>query len=325
MLSGRHLLQLINDILDVSKIEAGRARLDLQPLCVSSVVDEAVELVAAQAHQRQQHLEVAVTSEHAVFADQGRLRQILLNLLSNAMEMSPPGATITVRADDDSAGVRFVVDDQGPGVSAELAPRLFAPFVQGEKRHAAGSGLGLAISRGLVELHGGAIGVERAPGGGARFWFTIPAAPADAVPALNVEKLEPTPVAPARSGAVVMIVDDNEQNRALLDAMLRQEVEAVGGTLLAFGDAASALDACTTTIPALMLVDLTMAGLDGYALLQRIRGSPRHASVPMVAVTALAMAGDEERARIAGFDDYITKPVDRRRVVRVVRERMVQR
>ncbi len=82
---------------------------------------------------------------------------------------------------------------------------------------------------------------------------------------------------------------------------------------------------CTTTIPALMLVELTMAGLDGYALLERIRGSPRHASVPMVAVTALAMAGDEERARIAGFDDYITKPVDRRRVVRVVRERMVQR
>lgn len=326
MLSGRHLLQLINDILDISKIEAGRARLDRQVLRCNDVVGEAVELVAAQTQQRQQRVDVVVTSERSVHADPGRLRQVLLNLLSNAIEMSPPGATVTVRVDD-AAGdlVRFVVDDQGPGVSAELAPRLFTAFVQGEKRHATGTGLGLAISRGIVELHGGTIGVERAPGGGARFAFTMPAAEPGSLPLHHVERFEPTPVAPSRSGATVMIVDDNEQNRALLDAMLRQQIEAVGGTLLSFADAASALDACATVVPALMLVDLTMAGMDGFSLLKRIRSSPRHAGVPMVAVTALAMAGDEERARIAGFDDYITKPIDRRRVVRVVRERMVQR
>jgi signal transduction histidine kinase/CheY-like chemotaxis protein len=324
MLSGRHLLQLINDILDVSKIEAGRARLERQVLRCDDVVAEAVELVAAQTQQRQQRVEVVVTTERSVHADPGRLRQILLNLLSNAIEMNPPGATVTVRVDDADGFVRFAIDDQGPGVSAELAPRLFTAFVQGEKRHAAGTGLGLAISRGLVELHGGTIGVERAPGGGARFAFTMPAAEPGSAPSAVVERFEPTPIVQSRSIATVMIVDDNEQNRALLDAMLRHDVEAVGGTLLSFADAPSALDACATVVPSLMLVDLTMAGMDGFALLKRIRSSPRHAGVPMVAVTALAMAGDEQRARIAGFDGYITKPIDRRMVVRMVRERMVQ-
>jgi CheY-like chemotaxis protein len=100
---------------------------------------------------------------------------------------------------------------------------------------------------------------------------------------------------------------------------------SVGGTLLSLADAASALHVCATVVPAVMLVDLTMVDIDGFALLKRIRSSPRHAAVPMVEMTALAMAGDVERARIAGFDDYITKPIDRRRVVRLVRERMVQR
>jgi two-component system cell cycle response regulator len=152
----------------------------------------------------------------------------------------------------------------------------------------------------------------------------MPAAEPGSAPSAVVERFEPTPIVQSRSIATVMIVDDNEQNRALLDAMLRHDVEAVGGTLLSFADAPSALDACATVVPSLMLVDLTMAGMDGFALLKRIRSSPRHAGVPMVAVTALAMAGDEQRARIAGFDGYITKPIDRRMVVRMVRERMVQ-
>ncbi len=180
--SGKHLLDLINDILDLSKIEAGEIRLEVGTVDSAEAVAEAVALIGPTARAKQIEVRKQVWATRSAWADRGKLRQILLNLLSNAVKFSPEGADVEVRTEDEGPFVRFRVRDEGPGIDPALRPHLFEPFIQGEsplvKKHQ-GTGLGLAISKRLVELHGGTLQLVSETRRGSEFTFTLPAAPGE--------------------------------------------------------------------------------------------------------------------------------------------------
>ncbi len=308
--SGRHLLQIINDILDLSKIDAGRVDLRLAAVAADSALLEACGLVEPAARRKRVAIRPGAATARAVRADPGKLRQVLLNLLSNAVKHAPEGSAIDVAAEECGEFVRFHVRDRGPGVAPEILPRLYHPIVQAETplaRRGHGTGLGLAICKRLVELHGGEIGVETGPGG-STFVFTIPvgaAEPAQAAPA------EPAPPAPARGprpdAPEVLVVDDNPLNRDLARALL----ERMGYRVRLARDGEEAIEIARREQPALVLMDVVMPGRDGYETARALRADAATAHIPIVALTALAMDSDVEKAIAAGMDGFLTKPIDR--------------
>ncbi|MCO5167374.1 MAG: response regulator [Planctomycetes bacterium] len=532
--AARHLLGLINEVLDLSRIEAGRLTLELEDVRAGDAVAEALALVEPQARARRVTIAARGALDASARADRARLRQVLVNLLSNAVKFSPEGQPVDVEVTAADEAVRFAVRDRGPGVPADLRPRLFQPFVQGEdplsKRHP-GSGLGLAISRGLAELQGGALALDDAAGPGATFVATLPRAadagagrprvliveaapgqtstlgpwlaeagfavratsdPDEAARVLREERPTVVLVDPARAeatraliaaagaapslvvvatagledaggrrellaelaaaavpragrvlvidddprvgevlgaalrpagfetavartaaeglaaarqdppdllvvdlllpdasgfqviealaqdertrgrpvlvltaadldpeqrawlrararalaekgdlsreafvatvrqalgraaadpppaggepGGPVLVVDDHDVNRELARALL----ERAGWRVLDAPDAEAALALARAERPAVILLDIAMPGRDGFAALEALRADPRTRDARVVAVTALAMRSDEERVRAAGFDDYVTKPIDRARLLEVV-------
>lgn len=466
--SAKHLLALINGILDLSKIEAGQATLTLEPLAPADALNDALGLIRSQALKRRILLRSDVRTERRLHADRAKLRQVMLNLLSNAVKFSPEGSSVTVSAEDAGAFIRLSVADEGPGIEASLVPHLFEPFVQGEstfvKRHQ-GTGLGLAISKRIVEMHGGRLQYEPREGGGAVFQLTLPQAavesprwlsrppagtardaaehgaapspppePPHAVPArvLVVEDephaasllrslLEPagyvvnvaegigaalTAVreappdvvildlnladAPASevvdrivadgcgcdapivvlsaadadgalrarlaghvhavaqkgdltreellntlaramdarpslrgheaSDRTVVVVDDHDLNRELA----RDLLERAGCHVIEARDADEALAVVRRERPALVLMDLGLPGKDGIAAACELKADPATAKIPIVALTAHAMRGHQERTQQAGMDGYLTKPIDRATLQAVV-DRFVPR
>lgn len=315
--SAHSLLRILNDILDVSKLEAGQVDLEEGQLQPAALVRESLELVAAVAAQKGLELRCHLDDSLPAWmtGDQHRLRQVLLNLLSNALKFTTRGE-VAVRARFD-AGLRLEVSDTGEGMDVDLQSRLFQRFVQADSsiaRRFGGTGLGLAICRQLVELMGGAIGVTSAPGKGSTFWFTVPAEIVDR-PGVSVCDDEPAEVdddVPLR----VLAVDDHPINRRLLEAFLEAGSHAV--RVVADGEALlSALDDQPCDV---ILMDIEMPGMDGLACLHAIRSRlDGAATVPVVAVTAHALDGDRERYLSAGFTDYLAKPLSKAALAQVLR------
>jgi PAS domain S-box-containing protein len=311
--SGRHLLHLINDILDLVKIEAGRTTLKLEPIEPEEAVSDAIALVQPAARKKRIRIETRVVVTRPVLADQGRLRQILLNLLSNAIKFSPDGAPIYITAEDQGEFVRFSVRDEGPGMDEALLAQLFRPFVQGEsalvKTHQ-GTGLGLAISRGLVEQHGGTIEVASRVGVGSTFAFTLPvsavsAAPVDArLPAReesNVPLASPEGVARA---PLVLVVEDNPASANLVRAWLSERGYDVAET--ASGTKAVAM--AERLQPSAILLDLVLEGMDGLRALEELKRSTATRNIPVVITSVL---DERKRGMALGAVDYLAKPLDR--------------
>ena len=305
--SGRHLLTLINRVLDLAKIEAGRTTLSVEPLPPDEAVASACALIRAAAAKKKIAIDVTATPlVRPVRADRARLQQVLLNLLANAVKFSPDGAPIAVGFAEEGERVRFFVRDQGPGIDAETQRCLFQPFFQAEsplvKKHE-GTGLGLAISRKLVEAQGGSMGVESEPGKGSTFFFTLP---------LAVEAPAPDPASleaprPELRGERVLVVDDHGLNRDLA----RELLERRGCEVLLACDGEEGLATARRERPALVLLDLAMPRKDGFAVARELKQDPATRDIPLVAMTALAMRGDDERALQAGFDAYLPKPLER--------------
>jgi PAS domain S-box-containing protein len=319
----RHLLVLINDVLDLARIEAGRLPLVLSAVDVAAVVAECVPLVQGLASTGgltltvQPPLQAAV----AVRADPVRLKQVLLNLLSNALKYTPPGGRVWVAwrvADEPGAGVRIEVGDTGPGLAQQQQELLFQPFERLDAARSAidGAGIGLALSKWLVNLMQGELGLTSAPGEGSLFWVQMAAAgnlptaaPAAAAPAARAPASAPAaqPQAAGPAGRRVLYIEDNEVNRLLMQGMLARSP----GLVLQLAELPEqGLAMAAAQPPQLVLLDIQLPGIDGYEVLQRLRQMPAMAGVPVVAVSANAMPADREKAATAGFDDYITKPVD---------------
>ena len=306
--SGRHLLTLINGVLDLAKIEAGSMTLTLESVQPVEALSSAFTLVSGAARKKKIGLTLAEADLEPVLADPGKLQQVLLNLLANGIKFSPTGSSIEAGARREGDMVRFFIRDNGPGMAPEVLPQLFKPFFQAEsplvKKHE-GTGLGLAISRRLVEQHGGRMDVESAPGVGSTFSFTLPLS-------RQGGESEATPVqAPPLllgNGGLVLVVDDHEMN---LD-VARSLLERRGCEVLLARGGEEGLALARARLPALVLLDVAMPGKDGIEIAAELKRDPVTAGIPLVALTALAMRGDDERARAAGFDAYLTKPIDRR-------------
>jgi signal transduction histidine kinase/ActR/RegA family two-component response regulator len=308
--SGKHLLTLINSVLDLARIEAGHVSLKLEEIKPAAEIDEVCALMSAVALKKGVQIVRQVHARRQVHADQMKLHQVLINLMSNAVKFSPPRSRVIVSAVEEGETVRFSVADQGPGIPPELMKDLFKPFVQGESglaKKQEGTGLGLAISKRLVEQQGGEMSVQTEVGRGSIFSFTLPAAgsPAEekaAEPSPGVDS-HPVPVA----AATVLVADDQEMNRDLARILLERR----GLRVLLAEDGVKAVQLAREHQPGLALIDLAMPRKDGYETARELKSDPRTALIPLIAFTAFAMNGDEGRALAAGFDAYLSKPVDR--------------
>ena len=323
--SGEALLDIINDILDFSKIEAGRLELEMSDFHVRDVVRGAVELLAPMAREKGLELLAAVDHDvpHVVSGDPGRLRQVVINLTSNAVKFTDRGhVEVAVSVDGHTPGLlRFEVRDTGIGIAAADQARVFESFTQAEAsttRRYGGTGLGLAISKRLVEIMGGAIGVDSGFGRGSTFWFTarLPGAsrtqPVPELPLIGtvvavVNDEPPETADTSRTGVPrVLVAEDNAVNQLVASAML----DRLGYQADVVANGREAVEALERTSYAAVLMDCRMPEMNGYEASEEIRrreGPDDH--VPIVALTASAIAGDEERCLAAGMDGYVTKPV----------------
>ena len=311
--SGSHLLELINDILDVAKIEAGQIELECSPVSVTHLCESSLAFVKQQMFQKRIRLETRLPAQLPhLLMDERRIRQVLINLLNNAVKFTPEGGQIFLEVSRlDPERLRIAVRDTGIGIAPENVRKLFQPFIQIDSalnRQYQGSGLGLALVKRLVELHGGRVELTSELGVGSCFAIDLPASPsqaersADPLPAGLNSFLNPEA---ANRSPLILLAEDNEANIGSISSYLG----AKGYSILLAKDGQEAIDLARTAQPDLIVMDIQMPGMDGLEAMRQIRLDPNLISVPIVALTALAMTGDRERCLEAGANGYLAKPV----------------
>ncbi len=323
--SGTHLLSLINDILDLSKVEAGKMELEIGPVSVAAVCETSLRMVKQLAHKKQltviQTLDAQVTE---IQADERRLKQMLVNLLSNAVKFTPERGRVglEVKAYEADQEIHFIVWDTGMGIAPEDLRRLFQPFTQLDNRLArqySGTGLGLALVARMAELHGGGITVESRVNQGSRFIISLPwvkrAGPAASTQ--EPDSAEPLPellLAPNGQPYRILLADDNEANLNLFQAYL----QARGCQIIVARNGQEAIERTHHEQPDLILMDVQMPEIDGLEATRRLRTEAALASMPIIAITALAMPGDRERCLEAGANDYLSKPIKLEKLLKTI-------
>ena len=310
--AGRHLLGLINEVLEIARIEAGHLDLSLEPVLLSEVVEEAFHLVVPLMRERAIQATAALAAGDTAYvrADRRRLTQVLLNLLANAAKYNRPGGMVTISCAEPLPGrVRISIQDTGPGIPAEQHVRLFTPFdrLGAEQTSVEGTGMGLALSKVLVEAMGGVIGVESAVGLGSTFWVELPRAEA---PCVSVEAPEASAVAEAVSPSAmrtILYIEDNLSNIQLIECVLAMRP---GVTLLSAMQGRQGLDLARAHSPDLILLDVHLPDMSGDEVLRRLRVDPATRLIPVVVLSADATAQQKERLTVAGAQVYLTKPLD---------------
>jgi CheY-like chemotaxis protein len=296
--SGEHLLALINDVLDLTKIEAGRIELQREPFDLAQALTESVEGLRPLAERKQIAMTVDAP-EGAISADRGRLRQMLYNLLSNAIKFTPEGGAIRVEAawDDDDAHVAVV--DSGVGIAQEDLERIFQEFSQvGDlKAREAGTGLGLALTRRLAEAHGGSVAVSSTPGEGSRFELLLPAS------RVMLEKPAEVVLPEASSAlATVLVIEDDPGAVRLLQAYLG----GAGYEVMVATDGVRGIAAATSVRPSAIILDVLLPGIDGWEVLRRLKADEATRDIPVIVATVV----DERNVAMSlGAVDYFLKPV----------------
>ncbi|EFO80477.1 two-component hybrid sensor and regulator [Oscillochloris trichoides DG-6] len=326
--SGRHLLALINDILDLSKIEAGKLELQLSLVDMVTLCEASIRMVAQSALKKEIRLHSSISPQvDVIYADERRLKQILVNLLSNAVKFTPAGGQVEleVQTDPDQQSVSFTVSDTGIGIAEADMARLFQPFVQidaGLTRQHDGTGLGLVLVQRLTEAHGGSVAVQSQEGLGSSFTVRLPWLHPQASASLDPDDLLHTlrqmgriaadvaPVAPPQPLPPrwhILLAEDNEDNISLLLDFLPFH----GYALTIARNGQEALDLARECHPDAILMDIQMPVMDGIEAIRRLRADPDPglAHTPVIALTALAMPGDRDRCLAAGADAYIVKPL----------------
>ena len=316
--AGDHLLSIVNAVLDLSKIEAGKFVLEESPLSLAGIVDNVASMTMTRARSKRLrvHREVGELPQ-ALVGDATRLQQALLNYASNAVKFTEAGSiTMRVNVADETARdalIRFEVADTGIGIAPEVQPRLFSAFEQADNtmtRRYGGTGLGLAITRKLAEMMGGEVGVDSTPGGGSTFWFTarlakrdayVPTGPSSA--SASAERLAAL-LRRDFNGTRVLLAEDEPINREITTLLLAD----VGLDVHVAPDGAAALRLAAASTYAVILMDMQMPEMDGIEATRRIRELPAHRRTPIIAMTANAFAEDKAMCLAAGMDDFVTKP-----------------
>jgi PAS domain S-box-containing protein len=314
--SGESLLSILNDILDFSKIEAGKLETEVLDFDLYQAVEDVVQLMAPRAHSKQLELACKIDERlpSALRGDPFRLRQVLTNLIGNAVKFTEAGEVVVEVQQHDQNTLRVAVHDTGIGLNDSARARLFQAFEQADgstTRRFGGTGLGLAISRSLVSIMGGTIGVDSTPGEGSTFWFTLPLVPALTAPSVP----NPSGLANKR----VLVVDDNATNREIL-----QHHVAAGGMRCAMAvDGIDALEQLARAVAEgdpfdIALIDMKMPRLDGIGLASAMRADAALARTHLVLITSLHSPDELARARASGVDAYLSKPVKRHELYRAV-------
>jgi signal transduction histidine kinase/ActR/RegA family two-component response regulator len=322
--------QIVDDLLDMSRIIAGKVRLEVQPVDLEKVIDAALETVATAAEARGIHLEKDVQAAVApVRGDPHRLQQVLWNLLSNAIKFTPRDGHVTVSLERHEGYVQVGVTDTGQGIAEEFLPHVFERFRQADSsttRQHGGLGLGLAIVKQLVELHGGSVRVRsEGAGRGATFTVRLPLVPVRAVsesprrslPAHDIAAATPAvPAAAVLDGLRLLVVDDEADARDLVEHLLTES----GAIVTVVGSGAEALECIEAMPPDLLVSDIGMPGMDGFELMRRVRALPpgRGGAVPAIALTAFARSEERTRSLQAGFQLHVAKPVEQAELVAAI-------
>jgi two-component system CheB/CheR fusion protein len=319
----RLLAQLIEDLLDVSRIAAGKLAIEVRRIDLGPVVRAAVETIRESAAVKELELEVGLPETPAIArGDHHRLQQVVWNLLSNAVKFTPKGGQVTVTLEPSPTGTRLVVSDSGRGISPQLLPRIFDRFRQGESvvaRTQGGLGLGLAIVRHLVELHGGRVHAFSAgEGSGSTFTIELPPVSPSGPTAAEDESSSASTDAPADDvrldGLRVLIVEDERDTGRMLAQVLGER----GADVIHVETSAAALSTLERSAPDVVLSDIGLPGEDGYELLRQIRSLPSGNRLPAIALSAFAREQDVQRAIGAGFDVHLAKPIEPGELARVV-------
>ena len=310
MRAGEHLLTLINDLLDLSRIDSGHLALSPEAVDLAKAVRAATALVRPMLAPAKVALEMNLADFRGVtvMADPTRLRQVLVNLLVNAVKYNRPEGRVTLQYEQgDTNRLRIKVIDTGRGIAPENLPRLFQPFERlgAEASELEGTGIGLALAKRLLELMGGTIGVSSVPGKGSTFWIELArashsptsASAPHAIPAVRS-------VGTARK---ILYIEDNPANRRLMEQIFGRLPNLI---LVAAANGEAGLRLARTEAPDLILLDIHLPDLDGFEILRRLRATPGMSKIPVLALTADAMPREIQRGRQAGFDAYITKPLD---------------
>ena len=333
--SGAHLLELINDILDVAKIESGQIELERQYTTVASLCQSSLAFIRQQAQKNHIQLKMMLSSNLPnVSLDERRIRQVLINLLNNAVKFTPEGGRVTLAAschplpeDSDADAtpqvlLQIAVTDTGIGIAPDQISKLFQPFVQIDSalnRQYAGTGLGLTLVKRIVELHGGQVEVSSEVGVGSRFMVNLPCAVSAPLlaeprpqPEFNLDPSQPEPT----TYPLILLAEDNEANMRTMTSYL----SAKGYCVLLAKTGQGAIALARAKNPSLILMDIQMPGVDGLEAIRQIRGDRNLANVPIIALTALAMDGDRERCLAAGANDYLSKPIKLKQLVITIQQ-----
>jgi CheY-like chemotaxis protein/two-component sensor histidine kinase len=312
--AGWHLLDLINEVLDLSRIEAGALSVSLEPVALAPLASECLRLSEPAAAKRSiaLRLDDRVGGALAAQADRVRLRQVLMNLLSNAIKYNRDGGQVVLTLAADASGdgrVTLAVRDTGPGFTPAQREQLYEPFNRlGAENGTPGTGIGLVITRRLVELMHGTLSLQTAPGQGATFTVALPAAVLARTPALPAP--HPASVAPGGAsgpGRTLLYIEDNPSNVELVrDVMTLRP----GLQLMVAGTGNEGLTLAHAVQPDLVLIDIGLPDIDGNEICRRLRADPVLGGRPLVALSANAMPADVARGAHAGFDAYLTKPLD---------------
>ncbi|HUJ23010.1 MAG TPA: ATP-binding protein [Bryobacteraceae bacterium] len=312
--AGQHLLGLINEVLEISRIESGRLSISPEAVLISSAVRETLDLLTPMAARRNILVcdEIGKGRLHHVMADQQRLKQVLLNLISNAIKYNCEAGTVTISAEEhEGSRLRVKVRDTGPGIKTDSLSKLFTPFERlgAEQTGVEGTGLGLALSKRLLEMMGGSIGVENNPDRGATFWMELPLAP-DPVSQVRTQmdsiSASPSPAGQQRE-RIVLYVEDNLSNITLIEHIIvhRPHVKLVAAMQGRLG-----LDLAREHRPELILLDLHLPDISGEEVLQGLRQHPDLQHIPVIVISADATRGRIERLLSMGVVDYLPKPLD---------------
>ena len=339
--SGRHLLVLITDILDIVRINAGKLELDISTIMAQDLCESSMRLTAAMASKKR--IKVSMNVEPNVTtidADDRRLKQMLVNLLSNAVKFTPDDGSVglDVKGEPETNTVVFTVWDTGIGIAQENMGKLFRPFAQidsGLSRQYEGSGLGLALVARMAELHGGSVAVESQVGQGSRFMLSLPwkredtlsisiplrapdtmmrvdqdaphaaAKPADPIEMDQVDPSAETARQPAKRDSLVLLAEDNEANVHALSDFLEHQ----GYGLIVAHTGREAIGLAQSERPDIILMDIQMPDIDGLEAIRKLRADPELRGTPIIAVTALVLPGDRERCLAAGANDFLGKPI----------------
>jgi PAS domain S-box-containing protein len=321
--SGHHLLSLINDILDLAKIEAGQITLDIDKVDIRSVCQSSLRMVKQLAQKKNQEVSLEIDEGLGLmWADERRLKQMLVNLLGNAVKFTPEDGKfgLEVHGDEAANQITLTVWDHGIGIQPEDLARLFQPFVQldsGLARETTGTGLGLALVAQMARLHGGSVRAESEPEKGSRFSIVLPWQPALAVDTAtrlrNTGKFRAIKLDQTNKPTLLLVEDTQE-----VIMMLRDYLELAGYKVVTAEDGAAALTQARLVRPDLILMDIQLPGMDGLEATRKLRSDPNFRYTPIIALTALAMPSDRERCLAAGMDEYISKPISLKALIKII-------